>query len=307
MRSGADTSGFLKAVQVQEKTYKFGDRIAANDDRGRQLSAGLGAWARDASATRKNQAQGLRDQNSAEDGRGRTEADFSGAEMLGNTAATSAAGAKVAAVVMQRHISGASRAFTGYCEKLAETNYYKAGVTDYDRILRPKGSALQTMHRFQAAGIGMQFRPGMAMAPGGLLYSDTMGKGSGHVQTIGTDGARYDQYGRNKFKESNFQWYVPPPGARDRPASLPRPTAAATAPANAPAATPKPAPVKVAFDPKAVGALTGALAVGLLAPTNAPSSARTRSRAWAQDQNRLTGGQSASTPSALAGWGGFAG
>ncbi len=282
MRSGADTSGFLKAVQVQEKAYKFGDRIAANDNRGRQLSENLGVSTRNASRSRTGQAQSLRDQNSAEDSRGRTEGDFSEVEMFGGEAATSAAGAKVAAVVMKRHISGVSRGFLKRCQALAETNYYGSGVTDYDAILRPKGSALQTMRRFQKAGIGTKFRPGMPIAPGGLLYSETLGQGSGHVQTGGTDGARYDQYGRNKFKESNFQWYVPPPGALNRSAVAP----------------PSPAPVATKEAPQSAD-------VPAQAPIDLEKAGKVpaRSRAWTQDQNRLTGGQSASTPAMLAGWG----
>lgn len=282
MRSGADTGGFLKAVQVQEKAYNFGPRIAANDNRGRQLSENLGVWARNASNERTGQAQSLRDANSLEDGRGRAQGDFSEAEAFGDVAATSAAGAKVAKIVMQRHISGASRGFVKQCEALAETNYYAAGVTAYDAILRQKGSALQTMHRFQKAGIGMPFHPGMPIAPGGLLYSDTLGHGSGHVQSGGTDGARYDQYGRNKLRESNFQWYVPPPGAMRAAQTAQAPQAAAPKTTQTSGPTlPAPAPIE----------------------RETAGKVPARSGAWTKDQNRLTGGLSAATPSALNGWG----
>jgi hypothetical protein len=39
-----------------------------------------------------------------------------------------------------------------------------------------------------------------------------MGGDSGHVQVVGNDGTRYDQYGKNRFTPANFNWYVPPPG-----------------------------------------------------------------------------------------------
>lgn len=219
IRSGADPRAFLASVKAQEAAFGYGQKIPALRNEILSKSVPLADNAKNTGTSLRNRAQALTDQP--------LEDRVNAQSYDGDVAATSAAGAKVAQVVMQRHISGASRGFVKRCQALAETSYYQAGVTAYDAILRQKGSALQTMRRFQKAGVGQKYAPGMALAPGGLLYSDTMGQGSGHVQTIGTDGGRYDQYGRNKFKSSSFQWYVPPPGAR-LPAAKKRPLSIAT-------------------------------------------------------------------------------
>ena len=143
---------------------------------------------------------------------------MSGADRRGavGVAPTSDAGMKIAREAYAKYQSGLSASYVHMCEGLAHDNY-KAVSGAYEKILSsggPGNSAKKTLGRFQAAGLAHPYTPGMALPPGSLLYSNSMGKGSGHVQTIGPNGQRLDQYGVNHFAESNFQFYVPPPGAK---------------------------------------------------------------------------------------------
>jgi TP901 family phage tail tape measure protein len=76
----------------------------------------------------------------------------------------------------------------------------------------PHATAITDLARFRAAGLAMPFKAGTAVPPGSMLFSQTMGEGSGHVQTVGDNGNRFDQHGENYYALKNFQWYVPPPG-----------------------------------------------------------------------------------------------
>jgi tape measure domain-containing protein len=128
---------------------------------------------------------------------------------------TSVLGARIADKAAEREVSGFSRGFKRQCQALAETTLWAAGVHEYDAILKPKGSALQTLRRFQKAGMAQRYAPGMALPAGSLAYSETMGSGFGHVATIGPNGEFLDQYGKNKLRQKNYQYFVPPPGARN--------------------------------------------------------------------------------------------
>ncbi len=143
---------------------------------------------------------------------------MSGADSRGaaGVAPTSDVGMKIAREAYAKYQSGLSASYVHMCEGLAHDNY-KAVSGAYEKILAgggPNNSAKKTLARFQAAGLAKPYSPGMALPPGSLLYSKTMGGSSGHVQTIGPNGQRLDQYGVNHFAESNFQYYVPPPGAK---------------------------------------------------------------------------------------------
>lgn len=126
-----------------------------------------------------------------------------------------AIGRKIAEVAYARYKDGLYKSYVHMCEGLAHENY-KAVTGAYEKVMAtrdPHNSALKTLERFKAAGLAQPYTPGMALAPGSLLYSQTLGHGEGHVQTIGPTGQRLDQYGQNHFAPSNFQYYVPPPSA----------------------------------------------------------------------------------------------
>jgi TP901 family phage tail tape measure protein len=129
----------------------------------------------------------------------------------GGGAESSGVGNAIAKTAMTMQTSGAARGFVHLCESLARTTVQKT-THAYDQYFSRK-SALASMRNFQRAGIGTPYTPGMPVAPGGLLYSSSLGRGFGHVVTIGANGERLDQYGKNRFASRNFQWYVPPPGA----------------------------------------------------------------------------------------------
>lgn len=145
---------------------------------------------------------------------------MSGANQRGSApvAATSDAGHAIAQAAFKRQLDGSARTFQHHCEGLAHATYNSV-TSAYSRILdNSGGSAKSALAKFQAAGLARPYTPGMALPPGSLLYSNTLGaKGSsegkyGHVQTIGPHGQRLDQYGINHFNPRNFQFYVPPPG-----------------------------------------------------------------------------------------------
>jgi tape measure domain-containing protein len=154
---------------------------------------------------------------------------YSGGGATSGGSSGSSKGEAIARIAAARIASGEARNFVRLCQRLARTTVQQ--VSDaYNRYF--SGSAKSTMRNFQKAGIGGRYKPGMKLAPGSLLYSSTMGGGYGHVQTIGPNGERIDQHGVNKFKQSNFQWFVPPPGGRvsagsKAPKYLPKNNAAA--------------------------------------------------------------------------------
>ena len=217
LRSGADVGPIKQAAAFFEKRLDYERKMNALQNRGARASEKVIGITDARQFGLSTQIESVSAQRATNRKAGDVESGASSAA----TSATTEEGSKVAAIASARFDSGKSSLprFKRRCQELAETAYYEAGVTAYDAILKQKGNALQTMKRFQKAGIGQTFTPGMTLAPGGLLYSNSMGGKDGHVQTIGTDGARYDQYGRNKFKESNFQWYVPPPGQPIAPAT----------------------------------------------------------------------------------------
>ncbi len=105
-----------------------------------------------------------------------------------------------------------SKKFVHHCQELARTTVQDVthafdGIWDRSK----DASAKTNLARFQKAGLARRYTPGQKLAPGTLLYSTTMGGDSGHVQTIGPQGQRLDQYGSNHFDEKNFQWFVAPP------------------------------------------------------------------------------------------------
>lgn len=123
-------------------------------------------------------------------------------------------GEAVAEAAFQKYSKGLSRAYHGLCEGLAHDTY-KSVTGAYEKYMAggKDNTALKTLRRFQHAGLAQKYTPGMELLPGSLLYSETLGHGKGHVQTAGPHGERLDQYGKNHFAESNFGWFVPPPGA----------------------------------------------------------------------------------------------
>lgn len=133
------------------------------------------------------------------------------------------AGMAIAKAAYAKYKNGVAAGYVHLCEGLAHDNYKGIGGL-YKQILEGGGahnSAKKTLARFQKANLAQPYTPGMALPPGSLLYSSTMGEGSGHVQTIGPRGERLDQYGVNHFNEKNFQYYVPPPSGKigDKPAA----------------------------------------------------------------------------------------
>lgn len=81
-------------------------------------------------------------------------------------------------------------------------------------------SALVTLNNFRQAGLAKPYNPSQPLPPGSILFSSKMGGDNGHVQVVGVNGTRFDQYGQNKFGLGNFDYYVPPPGA---PKAQPQP------------------------------------------------------------------------------------
>ena len=138
---------------------------------------------------------------------GRTPIDTGRGSMAGT-------GEAIAEAAFQKYSKGLSRAYQGLCEGLAHDTY-KSVTGAYEKYMAggKDNTALKTLHRFQHAGLAERYTPGMSLAPGSLLYSETLGHGKGHVQTAGPRGERLDQYGKNHFAESDFGWFVPPPGA----------------------------------------------------------------------------------------------
>lgn len=129
-------------------------------------------------------------------------------------AAGSKQGFAIAEAAYQRQLDGSAQTFHHHCEGLAHATY--SSVTSaYSKVLDNSGGSAKTaLAKFQKMGLAQPYTPGMALAPGSLLYSNTMGGPHGHVQTIGPSGQRLDQYGVNHFAERNFQFYVPPPGTK---------------------------------------------------------------------------------------------
>lgn len=124
---------------------------------------------------------------------------------------TTGVGMQIANAALARQTKDA-HAFVHKCQSLARTTVEQV-THAYDGIWdrSPHASAKSNLARFQAAGLAQPYTPGMTLAPGSLLYSTTMGGDAGHVQTIGPQNQRLDQYGTDHFAEKNFQWFVPPP------------------------------------------------------------------------------------------------
>ncbi len=157
---------------------------------------------------------------------------ISGADAHGASATldTSAPGLAIARAAYEKQMSGDYAGYVHHCEELARKTV-QTSTHAFDGVFSGAGSALEALHRFQKAGLARAYTPGQALPPGSLLYSATMGHGSGHVQTIGPRGERFDQYGANHFAPQNFQYFVPPPGV-----SVPGSAAAASASSTASAA-----------------------------------------------------------------------
>ncbi len=135
-------------------------------------------------------------------------------------------GAKIASAALQTYMAGDYKAYVHHCQQLARTTVSASTSIFNDIWDRGKNaSALTNLARFKAAGLAQPYTPGMQIEPGSLLYSQTLGHGSGHVQTIGPHGERLDQYGKNKFAPSDFQYYVSPdqPGATGGRYTMPAP------------------------------------------------------------------------------------
>jgi len=131
-----------------------------------------------------------------------------------------ATGMAIAEAAYKQQLDGSARTFVHQCEGLAHATYSKV-TSAYSQVLdHSGGSAKSAAEKFLKMGLAKPYTPGMDLAPGSLLYSTTMGRNQktgeidGHVQTIGPQGQRLDQYGTNHFAEKNFQYYVPPPGGK---------------------------------------------------------------------------------------------
>jgi hypothetical protein len=134
----------------------------------------------------------------------------------------SPAGARLDAVAKAVQSSGLCNGRSN-CEAVARTTYQRAFGDAYNQYFDrgPNASALSTLKNFQKAGLAQPYDPSQPVPAGSLLYSSTMGKGNGHVQIVGSDGTRYDQYGKNRFSPSSFDYFVPPPAGRSgAPASV---------------------------------------------------------------------------------------
>ncbi len=79
-------------------------------------------------------------------------------------------------------------------------------------------TAKSVAEAMNARGLLQPFKPGMAVKPGDLLYSTSLGaaRDTGHVSSIDSKGNRRDQYGANHFAESNYQYLFDPDYAKAR-------------------------------------------------------------------------------------------
>ena len=129
------------------------------------------------------------------------------------SAPTTAIGEGIANAAFQKQIGLDRAAYSRRCMELARETVQSV-THAFDKVWdrSPDASALTNLARFKAAGLAKPYKPGMALPPGSMLFSQTMGEGSGHVQTVGDNGNRFDQHGENYYALKNFQWYVPPPG-----------------------------------------------------------------------------------------------
>ena len=309
MRSGADTSGFLRAVAVQEKAYNFGPRIAHNDNRARQLGEGLGVWARNAAGERTQSAQGLRDANSLEDSRGRTD--------LGSPTGT--VNSKVSGETMQ---ALATRIHQQEMPKFRQTCAW--GVTQMYKAL---GIQIQTENNNWAANLVNYARAhwrqvdAQSAPPGAFLAEPSSSANSGwHVSTsrgglkrAGSNSgkAQFGSAGKNAIA------FVPP--ELEVAAVAPPKPVVVTAPKASPKASNRAAPSSGPMPWRVMpdGSLVAETGAGSAQPANAAKSApaaklpapapaprekpqlvAARSQAWIEKQNRLVD----SGPS-LPGWG----
>ncbi|MCW3059704.1 MAG: phage tail tape measure protein family, partial [Capsulimonas sp.] len=130
------------------------------------------------------------------------------------TSDTSAIGAKIANAAWTKQLGLDRVAYNRRCARLARETVQSI-TPAFDKIWdrSENATAITNLRRFQKAGLARKYTPGMALPPGALLFSTTLGGGSGHVQTIAGGGRRMDQHGVNHFGLNNFQWFVPPPGA----------------------------------------------------------------------------------------------
>jgi len=128
-------------------------------------------------------------------------------------------GLAIAMAAQERQDSGAARTHVHRCQQLARETV-QARTHIFDGLFA--GSAKETAERMKARGLAEPLTPQTVLKPGDLLYSTSLGsKGSsegkfGHVQTVGPTGDRLDQYGRNHFALSNFQYVFDPDRAAQK-------------------------------------------------------------------------------------------
>lgn len=252
--SGSDTGVLQQSAAFMAKRLNYEERMQALHG-----AAGRGATTVLNFAEAQRAAASSRIEVLQEAGRTRGEVYDGSTGGSGATAATSSTGMRIAEHAISLQSRGIAQKFVHMCDRLADTTV--RDVTNaYSSIMGPRShdTAARTMRRFQRAGIGQPYQPGMAVAPGGLLYAGHGGDGAGHVATIGPHGERLDQYGSNKFRASYFDWYVPPPGAASIvPPGSPAGRRVAATPALLPAKAARPftAPPPQDFDGSLLGLL----------------------------------------------------
>ncbi len=123
-----------------------------------------------------------------------------------------ATGDAVAAAALDAHFHGSAEKYREYCQRLVKETVDTV-THRYDRYFA--GSASETMHNFQRAGIGHAYSPGEALAPGSMLYNDQWGRHNGrtdgHAMLVGPGGQIVDNVGSGLAKPGQrlIQWVVP--------------------------------------------------------------------------------------------------
>lgn len=116
-------------------------------------------------------------------------------------------GARIANDALTLQTDHAAQTYVHHCQALARTTVQES-THIFDGLFA--GSAKATAERMKARGLVEPLTPQTKLKPGDLLYSTSMGGKDGHVQTVGPNGDRLDQYGSNHFGLNNFQYVFDP-------------------------------------------------------------------------------------------------
>ena len=122
-----------------------------------------------------------------------------------------ATGSGIASKALEENMNGIFSKYVHHCQELARVTVEQS--THAMDSLWDRGnnsSAVSNINKFIKLHLAHVLDATSVLRPGDLMYSKTLGHGAGHVQTVGANGDRYDQYGKNHFSMKDFQYYVRP-------------------------------------------------------------------------------------------------